>query len=83
MNEQEYTEQLERVTEYGKLDSEIKRLENEKIRIDYGILSIKCNYCFGIDCCERYDGFKDNLKNALTQLYDDEIERLKKLRDKI
>lgn len=83
MNEQEYAEQLERVKEYEKLDSEIKRLENEKIRIDYGILSIKCAYCVEIDCCGRYDGFEDNLQNALIQFYDDEIERLRKLREEI
>ena len=83
MNEQEYTEQLERLREYNKLDSEIKRLENEKNRIDYGILSIKCAYCIEIDCCGRYEGFRDNLQKSLIQFYDDEIERLRKLQEEI
>ena len=83
MDELEYTEQSERVMEYIRLKSEIDRLKDEKSRIDYGILSIECEYCFELDCCKRHEGFQDNLQKALIHFYEDEIERLKKLQEKI
>lgn len=83
MNEQEYAEQSERVSEYNRLSGEIKRLNLEKSRIDSGILSMDCLYKISIDCCGRYDGFSDNLQKSIIQFYDDEIERLEKLREEI
>ena len=83
MNEQEYAEQSERVSEYNRLSGEVKRLNLEKSRIDSGVLSMDCLYKISIDCCGRYDGFSDNLQISLFEFYDDEIELLEKLREEI
>lgn len=66
------------MAEYNRLSGETKRLNLEKSRIESGVLSMDCLYKTNIDCCGRYDGFKDNLQKAPVQFYDDEIERLQK-----
>lgn len=78
MTEQQYEEQKEKVKKYSEISSEIKRLNLERSRVDCGILEIECMYKIKIDCCGRYMGFNDNLKNVLIGFYDSEIERLGK-----
>ena len=83
MNQSQYEEQLKRVSQYEKLSNSIDRLEEEKEVIKAGILSINCQYYNIVDCDSRYKGFHENLQNALVEFYDSEIERLRKLMEKI
>lgn len=83
MTDEQFEKQSRRVRKYSSLKSDKDRLERERSIINLGIVSLENLYGRKIDCCGRYDGFYDGLKDALNIFYNFELNRIQKLMDDI